>query len=103
MGIGGPTTSLLSILYQHKKLDGFNSVIEIGAQELNEDHISLVLDFPHEVPRTLRELSVEEKKNAKTMLPQQMYEKIGIINLILIQISFLIGQGGSILKNLNVR
>ena len=72
MGIGGPSTSLLSILHQHGELDGLNSVIEIGAQDLNESHISFALDFPHEVPTTTRELSVEGKKIAKTMLPQQM-------------------------------
>ncbi len=78
MGIGGPATSLLSILHQHHQLDEFNSVIEIGAQDLNESHISFVLDFPHEVPRKTRELTIKEKEVSKSMLPQDMYKRIGI-------------------------
>jgi hypothetical protein len=78
MGIGGPATSALSILHQHGELDGLNSVIEIGAQDLNESHISFVLDFPHNVPKTTRNLNHEEKSMTKDMLPQDMYQKIGI-------------------------
>ena len=78
MGIGGPATSALSILHQHGELDGLNSVIEIGAQDLNESHISFVLDFPHSVPKTTRALTNDEKLTAKGMLPQRMYQKIGI-------------------------
>ena len=70
MGIGGPSTSLLSILHQHGELDGLNSVIEIGAQDLNESHISLVLDFPHNVQKTTCNLNPEEKFMARVMLPQ---------------------------------
>ena len=78
MGIGGPATSALSILHRHGELDGLNSVIEIGAQDLNESHISLVLDLPHEIPKVSRDLTHEEKSITKDMLPQQMYQKIGI-------------------------
>ncbi|SVE25247.1 uncharacterized protein METZ01_LOCUS478101, partial [marine metagenome] len=79
MGISGPATSTLSILHRHGELDNISSVIEIGAQDLNESHISFVLDFPHEVPRRTRNLNHEEKSMARVMLPQQMYHKIGII------------------------
>jgi hypothetical protein len=78
MGIGGPATSTLSILHQHGELDGVNSVIEIGGQDLNESHISFVLDFPHDTPKRTRALSNEEKLLAKDMLPKHMYQKIGI-------------------------
>ena len=78
MGIGGPATSALSILHRHGELDDISSVIEIGAQDLNESHISFVLDFPHEVPRLTRELTINEKEVSKSMLPQEMYKRIGI-------------------------
>ena len=50
MGIGGPATSALSIMHRHGELDDISSVIEIGAQDLNESHISFVLNFPLEIP-----------------------------------------------------
>jgi hypothetical protein len=87
MGIGGPATSVLSILHRHKALDGMTSVVEIGAQDLNKYHISFALDFPHTVPRTTRKLRNGEEIVAKNMLPKDMYKNIGITRYVSIDIN----------------
>lgn len=78
MGIGGPATSLLSILHVNGILNQVRSVCEIGAQDLGIHDGSFPLDFPHEVNKPIRILSEEEKIKVVDMLPEEMYRKIGI-------------------------
>ena len=61
MGIGGPATSALSILHQHGELDGLNSVIEIGGQDLNESTCGCPAADPDERWKSLAGLSDQLK------------------------------------------
>ena len=73
MGIGGPATSLLSILHNNNLLNNTKSVVEIGAQDINLNCQSLVNSFPHPVPSRL-----EMTSKIKFSNPKEMYQSIGI-------------------------
>ena len=73
MGIGGPATSLLSIIHQNNLLNKTKSVVEIGAQDINSQHQSFINDFPHSIPSRL-----EITKEIKFNNPKEMYQSIGI-------------------------
>lgn len=78
MGIGGPALSLLSLLYNDNKLKNFDSVCEIGAQEINKNHPSLALDFPFDINYKIREIHIEEKQLHKSINAISIYKKINI-------------------------
>lgn len=83
MGIGGPATSLLSVLHNNNFLKDTKSVIEIGAQDINRQHQSFIDDFPHKIPLRMRKIY-----NPKFNSPKEMYQSIGIKNYESIDVNY---------------
>lgn len=46
MGLGAPAYSFMSLLNEDRYFQNMESVMELGAQEINRHFISMLLDFP---------------------------------------------------------